>query len=330
MGLADRAARIAATATDLADRVTLTDSERATLLAAAPLAKFDLASQMVIELSSLAGVMAREYALRSGQPPEVGAALFEMELPRWAGDGLPTSLPGALLALADRFDLLAGLFAIGSAPTGSSDPFALRRAALGLTAILRAHPRLAAITVDGGLTVAGRHQPVPLDGHAQTDATQFVARRFEQHLLDSGHPSDVVRAVLPLADTPARAAGRAAELAELRDTPEFRRLAAAVQRVRRIVPAGTPATYQPGLFTSPAEDGLHQALAKAVLDVRPDGDLHLFLDTATPLVDPINTFFDDVLVMAEDTAVRANRLALLAAVGDLAIGLLAWEELTGL
>jgi glycyl-tRNA synthetase len=328
--MADRAARIAAIATDLADRVTLTDQERATLLAAVPLAKFDLASQMVIELSSLAGVMAREYALRSGQPAEVGTALFEMELPRWSGDGPPTSLPGALLALADRFDLLAGLFAVGAAPTGSSDPFALRRAAAGLIAILRAQPRLAAITVDDGLIVAGRHQPVQFDEHAQAEAAQFTARRFEQHLLDSGYPSDTVRAVLPLAAGPARAAHRAAEITELRDTPEFRRLVASIQRVRRIVPAGTPATYEPGLFTAPAEVGLYEALAKAGLGVQPDGDLHQFLDTATSLVEPIEVFFDDVLVMAEDPAVRANRLGLLAAVLGLAAGLLAWEELTGL
>src|SRR5690625_3285442 len=141
--MAERADRIGALAHDLAGRLTqsgeaLSASEAASLDRAAKLVKFDLATEMVGELSSLAGAMAQEYALKAGERPEVAQALWECELPRHTGDALPDSTPGALLALADRFDLLVAMFAIGAKPTGSSDPFALRHAALGAAMILRA------------------------------------------------------------------------------------------------------------------------------------------------------------------------------------------------
>ena len=114
----------------------------ATLHRAAALVKFDLGSQLVTEMTSLAGVMARDYALHAGESAAVAQAVYEAELPRSAGDALPASLPGALLSLADRLDLVAGLAATVGLPTGSSDPFAVRRAVLGLLAVHRAHPEL--------------------------------------------------------------------------------------------------------------------------------------------------------------------------------------------
>jgi glycyl-tRNA synthetase len=123
--VAQRADRIAAIATGLT--VALSEADRRTLLRAAELAKFDLATHMVVELTSLAGTMAREYARRAGESEAVAQALFDMELPRSAGDAMPASGPGAVLALADRLDLLLGLFVVGANPTGSSDPFGLRR-----------------------------------------------------------------------------------------------------------------------------------------------------------------------------------------------------------
>ena len=150
--MADRADRIRDVAAALAEHVSLDVSEGETVSRASELAKFDLASQMVVELSSLAGYMAREYALKAGETPEVAAALYEMEQPRTAGRALPESRPGALLALADRFDLLMAMFALGAKPTGSSDPFALRRAALGVIGIPRSQPTLSAISVEQGLS----------------------------------------------------------------------------------------------------------------------------------------------------------------------------------
>lgn len=322
--VAERADRIAAIAQALARRVEIDD---AALRRAGELAKFDLASEMVIELSSLAGVMAREYVRRAGEPEAVAQALFEMELPRQAGDALPESEPGALLALADRFDLLAGLFAIGSVPKGSSDPFGLRRAALGVIGILLAHERLAGIGIRDGLREAAERQPVAVEDGALDDAYQFVLRRFEQHQVDAGRPVDVVRAVLPLASTPSRAARTAADLVRLREDPEFQRVMQAMERVRRILPADARPNYDPALFEDPAEAGLHEALSDVSGDLSDGVDLPRFATATTPLIEPIDRFFDDVLVMAEDPAVKANRLGLLAAVRELGEGVIDWGAL---
>ncbi|MFA1548020.1 glycine--tRNA ligase [Actinomadura chokoriensis] len=325
--MADRSSRIAALAADLAGRLDLTAQERATLARAAALAKFDLASSMVIELPSLAGTMAREYARRAGEAEGVALALHEMELPRSAGDALPATVAGAVLAAADRLDLLTGLFAVGSAPTGSSDPFGMRRAALALTAILRDVPRLAPVTVGDGLALAARHQPVTAAPDALAEAERFIARRLEQNLLDEGRAVNVVRAVLPLAGAPAHAARAAGDLAELLGSPRFERLTTALQRVLRIVPDAAGAGYDPALFTERAEGDLHEAFTrvKAELTARPS--VPEFATAASALVAPIDAYFDDVMVMDEDPGVRANRLGLLAAIRDLAAPVLDWREI---
>ncbi|MCP2164946.1 glycine--tRNA ligase [Goodfellowiella coeruleoviolacea] len=329
--MADRAERIAELASVLADRVELTETDRATLTRAGELAKFDLGSQMVIELSSLAGVMAREYARRAGEPEAVATALFEMELPRGGGDALPTTTPGALLALADRFDLLVGLFGIGANPTGRSDPFGLRRAALGVVSILRAFPGLRAITLDAALSSAAARladRGVDVPANALATAREFIVRRYEQQLLDAGHDHRFVNAVLPLADAPADADQAVAELTDLAGDAEFAELVAALQRVRRIVPASTLADYDPAVLAEPAEQALHRAFAEVrdALGGRRVG-LAEFVAAARPLVVPVNEFFDQVLVMAEDETVRAARLGLLASVRDLAAGILDWPAL---
>ena len=363
--MADRADRIAGLARALAlpagtapPLVTLAPEDRRTLERAARLVKFDLASQMVIELTSLAGVMAAEYAARSGEPAAVAQALSDTERPRSADGALPQTLPGAVLALADRLDLLAGLFAVGASPTGSSDPFGLRRAALGVTAILRAWPPLEPVRLTAGLDAAAtqlRRQGIRAGdaAMAQAQARDFIAARLEQQLLDSGADHRHVAAVLPLADTPTVAGRTLAELAELAGRPEFAALAAALQRVRRIVPAGTVAGYRPGQLTEPAEVALHQALVKvraALQDrrlapaspasarpasarpaaARPAAGrpgLAEFAEQAGALTRPVNAFFDAVLVMSGDPRQRAARLGLLAAIRDLAAPVLDWDAL---
>jgi glycyl-tRNA synthetase len=326
--MADRAARIRSIAADLAAEAGLAGPDLETLRRASALAKFDLGSQMVAELSSLAGTMAREYAARAGEPAEVARALFEMELPRHAGDAVPESLPGAVLALADRLDLVAGLFAIGAQPTGNSDPLGLRRAALGVTAVLQAHAALADVTLERGLALAARHQPVAVSGEAAEAAVRFIVRRLEQQLLEGGAPAEVVRAVLPLASRPRRAAATAADLRALLPDERFQLLKTAVQRVERIVPAGTAAAYRSELLELPAERALDEALAgvRARLEGEPR-TLGRFVDAAGGLVEPIDRFFVDVMVMAEDAEVRRNRLGLLAAIRELAERELAWAEL---
>jgi glycyl-tRNA synthetase len=338
--MADRADRIGGIARALTSLVTLSADDQQALERAAPLVKFDLASQMVIELTSLAGVMAREYALRAGEPVAVAQALADAELPRSAGGALPRTRPGAILALADRLDLLAGLFAVGANPTGSSDPFGLRRAALGVTTILRAWPELVPVTLTAGLDAAAaelRRQGVALPEAAMAQARDFAVRRLEQQLLDSGTDHRYVAAVLPLADGPAVADHTLAELAKLADQPEFADLAAALQRVRRIVPADAVPGSQPQLLTEPAEVALRQALGqvRAALEAGRDTTASLagrpglaeFVAQAGPLTGPINAFFDEILVMADDPALRAARLGLLAEIRDLAAPYLDWAAL---
>jgi glycyl-tRNA synthetase len=327
--MAERADRIAAVATDLG--TVLSEQDSATLVRAGALAKFDLGSQMVVELTSLAGVMAREYAVRAGETDAVAQALFDMERPRSAGDAPPSTLPGAVLALADRFDLLVGLFAIGAAPTGSSDPFGLRRAASGVVTILRAHPELREITLERGLAAAAA--PIRAQGIEVSDATlaevvEFTVRRYEQQLLDAGHDHRNVAAVLGLASAPATAEETLVEVERRIDDADFAELAAALQRVRRIVPAGTEAGYAADALTEPAEQALHQALVK-VRDALGTGPHSLadFVAAAGALTAPINTFFDDILVMAEEETVRAARLGLLATIRDLAAPVLDWQAL---
>ncbi len=328
--MADRAERIATNARALGELVSLSTDETATLHRAGELAKFDLGSQMVVELTSLAGVMAREYAVRAGETAEVAQALFDMELPRTAGGKLPETTPGALLALADRLDLLVGLFAVGAQPTGSSDPFALRRAALGVVSILRANPGLAAISLERGLSVAAesvRGQGVEVPEQALVDALEFSVRRYEQQLLDTGNEHASVTAVLPLAGSPAAADETLAELGRRAGDPGFAELVAALQRVRRIVPADTAPVYDPTVLAEPEELALSESVAKVKDSLSKSPTLAEFADAAAPLVGPVNAFFEAVLVMAEDPALRAARLGLLATIRDLAAPVLDWDAL---
>ncbi|MET0493224.1 MAG: glycine--tRNA ligase [Actinoplanes sp.] len=319
--MADRASRIAALATSF------TQTPSPTLRRAAELVKFDLGSQLVTEMTSLAGVMARDYALHADETPEVAQAIYEAELPRSAGDDLPASMPGALLSLADRLDLVAGLAATVGLPTGSSDPFAVRRAALGLLAVHRAHPALAELSLFDALADAAELQPVEVPAQVLTDANEFLAKRLEQVLVEEGHPVDRVRAVLPHAGRPSFADLLLAQLGRLVAEPAFRALAEAIQRARRIVPEGTAAAYDPALLKEPAEIALHEAVREAVAGMREADDLTGFTAAAGPVTAPVNAFFEEVFVMADDPALRAARLGLLATVRDLGDGLLDWPQL---
>ncbi|NUS73658.1 MAG: glycine--tRNA ligase [Corynebacteriales bacterium] len=325
--MGERAARIRGLARHYANLVVLDADDQATVQRAGELAKFDLGTKMVTELTSLAGTMASEYALRAGESPAVATALAEMELPRATGGALPQTTPGALLALADRFDLLVGLFAIGAVPTGSSDPFAMRRAALGVVTILRTHPRLASITVPEALRLAATGQPVDVPQSAIEDAAEFITRRFAQQLLDSDVSHNHVQALEPLMSAPARVDATMVQLAGYVEDESFEGLAAALQRVRRIVPADTKPLYDAATLVEPSELRLHAVFGEVKSTVGTEPTLREFVEKATPLTDPINTFFDDVLVMAEDPSLRAARLGLLASIAALSAEVLDWSAL---
>jgi glycyl-tRNA synthetase len=319
-----RARRIADVGARLADRVDLTAAERETLARAGELAKFDLATQLVVEMSSLAGFVAREYAGRMGETPEVADALYEMEEPHTSSDPLPASLPGALLALGDRFDLIASMYALGARPTGSSDPFGLRRAALGVVRILRDRGGL---TLTEGLTAAAdrlRDQGVDVAADTVEAAREFAIGRFAQLLRDEGVPAALVQVVLGGADDPGRAA-TVLDQVRAASGDEFRALVAALVRIARILPEGTSAGYNGSLLTEPAEVALHAEIEALPVDA--GTSLAGFQASSTTLVAAINRFFDETLVMAEDPAVRAARLGLLATVLELAPEGIDWRAL---
>jgi glycyl-tRNA synthetase len=190
---------------------------------------------------------------------------------------------------------------------------------------------LAGITLERGLSVAAsavREQGVDVPEQALADALEFTVRRYEQQLLDSGYEHAYVTAVLPLAGTPAAADETLVELGRRSGDAGFAELVAALQRVRRIVPAETPAVYDPTALTEPEELALSESLAKVRESLSPSPSLAEFADAASALVGPVHAFFDAVLVMAEDPALRAARLGLLATIRDLAAPVLDWDALS--
>jgi glycyl-tRNA synthetase len=326
--VAERADRIDGIARMLAQQVSLSGADLAVLTRAGELAKFDLASQMVIEMSSLAGYMAREYALNAGEPVAVASALAEIEQPRTVNAALPVTPAGILLSLADRFDLLMGMFTVGAKPTGSSDPFGLRRAALGVIRVLRSSPEFSHITVDSGLNAAAaalRDQGVEVRETAITESLDFVLGRFAQQLRDDGISVSLTAAIMPAAAAPGIAAMHLAAVQKMLGDDTFRSLVTVLQRIERIVPAGTVPTYDAARLTEPSEVMVIAALHRVPTDV--GDDLAAFVTSAAGLVAPVNTFFDDVLVMAEDPAVRAARIGLLASVRAAAPDYLDWKAL---
>ena len=327
-----RADRIGAIARSLGRAVGLEDDALAVVDRAADLAKFDLASQMVIELSSLAGVMAREYALHAGEPHAVAEALAETEMPRTADGRLPASAAGAVLSLADRYDLLVGLFTVGAQPTGSSDPYGLRRAALGVLRVLRETPQLRGLSLSEGIGIAVEAlaaQAIVVPEAVPAAVRSFMTARLEQQLIEAGHPLSHIRAAMGWADRPAEVDRVLAETARLEGDPQFAALMATVQRVLSIVPADTPAVLDDALLVEPAEIGLLEAHRQAVafLQGRPDATLTDYVAAAAPLPAPIERFFDDILVMAPEPALRAARLGLLASIADTAQAFMDWSVL---
>ncbi|GIF72604.1 glycine--tRNA ligase [Asanoa siamensis] len=320
--MADRAARISTLARTLANSSGLGGADRDTLGRAAELVKFDLGAQLVTEMTSLAGVMARDYAAHAGEPAAVAEAVFESELPRNTGDAVPSHVPGAVLSLADRLDLVTGMAATVGLPTGSSDPFAVRRAVLGLLAVHRTG--LVPVSLTAAMADAAALQPVEVSGQVLADAAEFLTRRLEQVLVEEGHPVDRVRAVLPHADRPALADQLLHQLDELVKDERFRALVEAIQRARRIVPAGTPAGYDVADLVEPAERRLDEVVRSVAVS---GPDLVAFLSAAGKVTEPVNTFFDEVYVMAEEPALRRARLGLLATVRDLGAGILDWDHL---
>ena len=283
---------------------------------AALLAKADLLTDMVGEFPELQGVMGGYYARHEGLRDGVAIAIEDHYKPRFAGDTLPRNHTGTVLALADKLETLVGLFGIGQLPTGDKDPFALRRHALGVIRILTEKnlPLDLPALLQGALPTFGELIIDPAEA-----LLGFFADRLAVSLRDQGHSAQEVDAVLALAPT------RLGDLPRRLDAvrafaalPEAASLAAANKRVGNIlkkVDGVVPTTVEAALLREPAE----QALAQALASVRPQAD-SLFdqhdytasLQTLAALRSPVDAFFESVMVNAEDAALRANRLGLLA------------------
>ncbi|GAA2552203.1 glycine--tRNA ligase [Winogradskya consettensis] len=327
--MGDRARRVGTLGVRLAEQVELTAEQRKDLEQAAALVKFDQGSQLVTELTSLAGVMAEDYARHGGASPAVATAVGEAEMPRASGAALPGSTIGALLSVADRLDLIVGLAATAGLPTGSSDPFAVRRAVLGALSVLRQHPTLAVLDLRAALALAADQQPVGVRPGLLDEVLEFFVRRYEQTLAEAGTPADLARAVAVRADRPWLADQTLKQLTAAVEDESFQQLAAAIGRCSRIVPAGHPSDYDPAALVEPVELRLHEVFTEVRSELGRGADLAEFRRVTGDLVPVVNAFFDEVFVMAEDPAVRAARLGLLASIRDLGTTVLDWSQLRG-
>lgn len=284
---------------------------------AAMLAKADLRTLMVGEFPELQGIMGEYYARNDGEAPEVAVAIREHYQPRFAGDALPSCPEAVAVALADKIETLVGMFGIGQLPTGEKDPFALRRHALGVLRMLieKELPVSLDVLVAAGFEV---EQAVPGVKDASAELLNFFFDRLRVMMREAGYSAQEVEAVLvkrcmKLADIKARLAA----VKSFTELPEAESLTAANKRIGNILKKieGEKSTeVKPELFTEPAEKALYEALGnhEPIADALYEkGEFSAMLGSLTPLKTPVDTFFADVMVNAEDPAVRANRQALL-------------------
>jgi glycyl-tRNA synthetase beta chain len=285
---------------------------------AAQLAKADLLTDMVGEFPELQGIMGGYYARHDGLPAEIADAIEDHYKPRFAGDALPRNPVGVVVALADKLETLAGLFGIGQLPTGDKDPFALRRHALGVIRMLV--ERDLPLDLDALVAEAARAMgPLLTDTGATVELLDFIHDRLAGSLREQGYSAQEVDAVLALKPTRlAEVPRRLAAVRAFAALPEAASLAAANKRVGNILKkseAGGAAAVNTALLGEPAEAALYEALqavAPKADAAFAAGDYTASLQALAALKAPVDAFFDHVMVNADDPALRANRLALLA------------------
>ncbi|MFO8048765.1 MAG: glycine--tRNA ligase subunit beta [Desulfosudaceae bacterium] len=300
-------------------------SLRAKVLRAAELCKVDLVTSLVGEFPKLQGTMGRIYAAAAGEPTEVARAIEEHYQPVSSGSALPETSCGSLLAIADKLDTIGGCFAVGLGPSGAADPYALRRHGIGVIQILLDRNLSLSLGALIESTLAGFTDLVEFDHQSVADEiSRFLQGRMGQLLVAEGVSKDVVSAVLNAsADRVPDVWRRALTLLALKSRPDFEPLATGFKRVANIIKKSAPAEpapVRPDLFQEEAETALHQACRqaeRAVAKQLREGDYKQALAEMARLREPVDLFFDDVLVMAEEPELRANRLALLARVAAL-------------
>ncbi len=289
---------------------------------AAFLAKADLLTAMVKEFPTLQGIMGRDYALLDGEKNEVATAILEHYMPVRAGAELPVGIPGALVGLADRMDTIAGCFGIEQIPTGASDPYGLRRLALGLLHIIEKHAFELSLTdlCRHALTLYGDKLTADTE-NACRNIMDFIKGRFVNDLISRGLPGEAVEAVTTVSfDDVMDCRIRIAALAAISKQPNFTMLAGAFKRIMNIIGDNREVDVDEALLHEAAERKLYDAF----MSVNNEAQTRLLqreydraLDVILRMKEPVDTFFDDVMVMSDDPALRKNRLNLLAAIAQL-------------
>ena len=315
--LKEKSERISALSAFIASQIDANETQAAR---AGLLAKTDLMSNMVMEFPDVQGVMGKYYALNDGEDAPVAEALYEQYMPRFAGDALPSSGVSASVALADKLDTLVGIFGIGQLPKGDKDPFALRRAAIGVLRIVTelSLPLDLETLVSKAIDVYGDKLT---NAETQTQVVDFVLGRFNALLQDQAIAIDVIQAVAARRPTkPSDYLARVHAVDKFKALEEAEALAAANKRVANIlakqnVEVTATVNIDESLLAEDAEKALYVELKAAQKEVEiavPSQDYTRILTTLATLRNVIDNFFDNVMVMADDEAVKHNRLALLS------------------
>ncbi|OHU84735.1 MULTISPECIES: glycine--tRNA ligase subunit beta [Pseudoalteromonas] len=313
--LKDKSERISALAGFIAEQV---GADKALAERAGLLSKTDLMTEMVMEFTDVQGVMGMHYARIDGEAEEVALAQNEQYMPRFAGDSLPSNPISYAVALADKFDTLVGIFGIGQAPKGDKDPFALRRAAIGALRIMVEKE----LPLDINNIVAKAQQLFGdklSNGNVAEEVLEFMLGRFRAWYQDEGISVDVIQAVLVRRPTaPVDFDRRVKAVSHFRTLAEADALAAANKRVNNILAKNnvtSDAQVNPALLTEASEKVLAEQVAELSVELTPiyeQGDYQQALTRLASLREAVDDFFDNVMVMADDEAVKLNRLALLS------------------
>lgn len=312
--LFEKTERVTQLAAEIAQQV---GADRHEASRAAVLSKCDLMTNMVNEFPKLQGIMGRYYALHDGETENVAYALEQQYQPRYAGDDLPENDCGLILSLADKLDTLMGIFAIGQKPTGTKDPFALRRAALGVLRIMI--EKNLDLDIKQLLTFAAHSLSEKVDAQSHIDITfDYILERLHAYYRDQGIAADIIDAVAKLKPTrPLDFNQRVHAVASFRALEEASALAAANKRISNILKKlkhTVPEKIDEELLSEEAEKALFAALTsqrEVVLPLFKQGDYTTALKSLAQLRDPVDTFFDHVMVMVDDEVIKNNRLALL-------------------
>ena len=320
----DKSKRIEQLAVQLAEFFGLDNDQIATVERAAHLSKADLATQMVVEMTGLQGVIGREYALGSGETKQVAEAIEQHYWPLRLDSDLPESIPGVIVGLADRLDSLVGLLSVGLKPTGATDTFGQRKMALGCVQLLLG--KTLDIDLRIALEMAAQAQPVKAEGVVE-QAAGFILKRLQGVLRDRGYRHDVLEAVLSVQGyNPWRALQSIEQLTVWIGREEWPTILDSFARCIRILPENEDlVSVDNGLFSSDFETDLWEALSNIV----PSDTVDDFLNSFAIIVPAVTSFFEEVLVMADDLDVRSNRIAVMRSVSQLADGVVDMSKMDG-